>query len=265
MVRACIFDLGGTIVDKYSYTPLKSFKQIFTNRGISISHEMVIKDMGRHKLDHIKYILREPPVRYQWIRKYNRPANYLDIDKLFNEFKIVQYENTLKHLDILPETKSTLNMLQKMDIKIGITTGFDKETTENILYKLGKHNIYVDSYVSSTCLNKPGRPYPHMVEENMRLLNIDNPNDIIKIDDTNVGIDEGINANCWTIGVSRWSINMNIDSLEMIDTIENNPKLLHKKMKESRLKLEQSNPDYIINTLYELPNIISKIDSYLKI
>ena len=34
MVRACIFDLGGTIVDKYSYTPLKSFKQMFANRGI---------------------------------------------------------------------------------------------------------------------------------------------------------------------------------------------------------------------------------------
>ena len=36
-------------------------------------------------------------------------------------------------------------------------------------------------------------------------------------------------------------------------------------MKESRIKLEQSNPDYIINTLYELPNIISKIDTCINL
>ena len=29
MVRACIFDLGGTIVDKYSLIPFRSFKNAF--------------------------------------------------------------------------------------------------------------------------------------------------------------------------------------------------------------------------------------------
>tara|TARA_B100001123_G_C15104109_1_gene944766 strand:- start:744 stop:974 length:231 start_codon:yes stop_codon:yes gene_type:complete len=56
MIRACIFDLGGTIVDKYSLTPLLSFKQIFASRGINVSHKMVIKDMGKHKYDHINII-----------------------------------------------------------------------------------------------------------------------------------------------------------------------------------------------------------------
>ena len=31
MIRACIFDLGGTIVDKYSLSPFRSFKQAFKN------------------------------------------------------------------------------------------------------------------------------------------------------------------------------------------------------------------------------------------
>ena len=256
MIRACIFDLGGTIVDKYSLTPLLSFRQIFTSRGINISHKMVMKDMGRHKYDHINIILNEPSVKCQWLYKYNRYSNINDIDKLYNDFKIYQSINTIKHLDILPETKSILELLQDMDIKIGITTGFDKATTENILYKLEKNNIYVDSYVSSTCLDKPGRPYPYMIQENMNQLNIDDPLHVIKIDDTNIGIEEGINANCWTVGVARWSVNMDIDSLEAIDNIEYNQKLLHKKINESRIKLEQSNPDYIIDTLYELPYII---------
>ena len=71
MIRACIFDLGGTIVDKYSLTPLLSFKQIFASRGINVSHKMVIKDMGKHKYDHINIMLNEPSVKCQWFHKYN--------------------------------------------------------------------------------------------------------------------------------------------------------------------------------------------------
>ena len=34
MIRACIFDLGGTIVDRYSITPLLSFKKLFSKKNL---------------------------------------------------------------------------------------------------------------------------------------------------------------------------------------------------------------------------------------
>jgi len=41
MIRACIFDLGGTIVDKFSYTPFLSLKKTFEQKKISIHNNLI--------------------------------------------------------------------------------------------------------------------------------------------------------------------------------------------------------------------------------
>ena len=55
MIRCCIFDLGGTIVDKYSLSPLLSLSNAFGLRRIIIPDIILSKDMGKKKLDHIKF------------------------------------------------------------------------------------------------------------------------------------------------------------------------------------------------------------------
>jgi len=56
-------------------------------------------------------------------------------------------------------------------------------------------------------------------------------------------------AKCWTVGVTRWSNNMFVKDLydepkeyELIQIIRG-----------SRSILRDANPDYIINTIYEVP------------
>ena len=113
-------------------------------------------------------------------------------------------------IDILPETKQCMAYLDFNYIKTGCTTGFNKENMDIIKRKLERNSIFLDSYVSSTCLDTQSRPYPYMIQENMNRLNIRNPRSVIKIDDTAIGIQEGQNAYCWTVGVDRWSSNMKI-------------------------------------------------------
>ena len=126
-----------------------------------------------------------------------------------------------------------------------------------IKIQLQENNIYLDSHVSSTCIEGQSRPEPSMIYKNMKNLNIDNPNNIIKIDDTNVGIEEGKNAKCWTVGVIRWSTYMNVLPSELSIL---NRELIESKKIESRKTLEKSNPDFIIDTLDELPTIINKLN-----
>ena len=59
MVRACIFDLGGTIVDKYSLVPFKSFKNAFKKHNININNNLIFKDMGIEKKQHITNIIHD--------------------------------------------------------------------------------------------------------------------------------------------------------------------------------------------------------------
>jgi phosphonoacetaldehyde hydrolase len=47
---------------------------------------------------------------------------------------------------------------------------------------------------------KFGRPYPEMLWKNLIQLDVSDIKTVVKVDDTVVGIDEGLNAGCWTVG-----------------------------------------------------------------
>ena len=47
-----------------------------------------------------------------------------------------------------------------------------------------------------------GRPFPHMVLRNMLELDISPVQSVVKVDDTLTGIEEGLNAGSWAIGLA---------------------------------------------------------------
>ena len=75
-----------------------------------------------------------------------------------------------------------------------------------------------------------------------------------------MGIKEGKMAKCWTVGTTRWSTNMFVKDID--EEIDKNELIF--KIRESRRILRDSNPDYIINTLDELPKIIDILGFYKK-
>ena len=66
MIRACIFDLGGTIVDRYSLTSFLSLQKIFANKKIHVNNNLIFKDMGIDKRDHIFKIISHKNISKQW-------------------------------------------------------------------------------------------------------------------------------------------------------------------------------------------------------
>ena len=270
-IRACIFDLGGTIIDKYSLTPLISMQKAFMNKGIQVDPSLIRKDMGMSKVEHIDYLCKYPIIQKQWYENYGSLINEIQKQHLLNDYLSIQKKETIENMNVIPQTYNIIKKLKEMNIKTGVTTGFDKEQTDRVKGILESKNIYLDNYVSSSCLNKPGRPYPYMIYENMVKLNITDPSEVIKIDDTYSGIKEGLNANCMTVSVSRWSINMNIDSYEEMVQFEkglmknsnysDNYYNLFKKLNDSKKLLEKSGAHYNIRNLNELINIIQNLNS----
>jgi phosphonoacetaldehyde hydrolase len=257
--------LGGTIVDRYSFTPLLCIQRAFKGNRINVTGSMIRKDMGLSKEDHINKLFEDKNIQKQWDHKYHQRPTKGDKLGLLSDFKVLLERETKLNMKVLPHTAKCISKLRKDNIVTGVTTGFDLEQMERIKWLLESENIFLDSYVSSTCLNKPGRPEPHMIFENMARLKIDDPRRLIKIDDTVSGIQEGLNADCWTVAVSRWSSNMNVNSKEEIDQLENlgnnnNYYQLRDRINKSRKILESSGAHYVINTLAELPSIIDDIN-----
>ena len=89
-IRACIFDLGGTIVDRYSRTPFLSLKNAFQKRNIRIDDRLIFKDMGMHKLNHIHEILKDPIVCLDWMNEYGVLPNNGEEEEIYNDFNEIQ-------------------------------------------------------------------------------------------------------------------------------------------------------------------------------
>ena len=226
-------------------------------KGLNIPNRLIFKDMGIEKHEHIRAILKDKDISKKWIQKYGESPNNNSTMSVFDEFIKYQLDDGIKNIEILPETKSCIKWLGDNNISTGVTTGFSRPIMDTIKAKLLDEEIYIDNYVSSTCLGKPGRPNPYMMNEIINSLSIDNPRRVLKIDDTCVGIKEGKNAGCITIGVAKWSINMKIkdydEELSKEEYIE--------RLKNSREELWSAKPDYVIDSLNELPKVINHINT----
>ena len=259
MIRLAIFDLGGTLVDKYSMTPMLAFKRTFEKYKIHLKPKDIYRDMGIEKSEHISKILDFDNSKAIWNERYNRSPNSQDVSKLFKEFRDHQRTLVKNHMTILPETQPVIKELRRSGVKIAVNTGFDQDTMIAVLEKLNRYGIYPDASLSSTCMPIPGRPDPSMIYELMKRCDVQDPKEVVKIDDTPVGIKEGINARCHTIGVARWSAHMGVNDPSEFNTIDEDHNFRMKRVNQCMDYLRSYDPDYVTSDLYCAGDIILNI------
>lgn len=221
IIRCCIFDLGGTIVDKYSITPILSMKELFKKNKLVVMEKYITEHMGIEKKQHLEIIMDNEQIRRQWYRNNGIEFKKENLDDMFNDYKNIQKEITINHMKIIPQTWKCIDSLKGMNILTGVTTGFDKEQTDLVREKLELRGIHIDNYECSDYDMGIMRPNADMILLNMLKLDIDDSKNILKVDDTKIGIEEGLKAGCWTAGVYRWSSNMKVMSLEESQRVDN--------------------------------------------
>ena len=65
-IKGVLFDLGGTVVDKYSLAPLHALDKTFQDIGIVLDPDLIKKDMGNRKDVHIRKILETTQCKDKW-------------------------------------------------------------------------------------------------------------------------------------------------------------------------------------------------------
>ncbi|MFN5509894.1 MAG: phosphonoacetaldehyde hydrolase, partial [Burkholderiales bacterium] len=83
---------------------------------------------------------------------------------------------------------------------------------------------------------------------------------VVKVDDTVPGLMEGRHAGCWTVGVlaSGNEVGLTEAQWEALDPAQQ--QVLREK---ARQRLMQATPDFWVDTVSELPGLISQIDQRL--
>ncbi len=94
----------------------------------------------------------------------------------------------------VPGTSEVFRALKAAGIKIGIETGFDRETTNAVLGRMNWGSL-IDGSAASDEVEK-GRPHGNLVRKLMHDLDVSDPLDVMKVGDTPVDLGEGMSAGC---------------------------------------------------------------------
>ena len=220
--------------------------------------------MGLRKDLHIKAITEIPSVRERWYESHEKYPCQKDVDNMFKDFVPLQIECLPEYTKLITGTRNTVSHLRNnQNLKIGMTTGFTREMVDVLIKETNSQGYYPDCTVAGDEVEHGARPGPFMVYKNLDKLNVFPIQAVVKVDDTVGGIGEGLNAGCWTVGVSRYSNYMDVDSLEHEKAL--GPDELEKRNQKSRDILEKAGAHYVIDSIVELPDIVDKINQRLKL
>jgi phosphonoacetaldehyde hydrolase len=260
-LKAVIFDWAGTTVDFGCFAPTGVFIEVFRQKGIEISQQEARGPMGMHKRDHIRIISGYTRVASEWRMKYKRSCTEEDIEDMFRKFIPIQLSVLEKHSAIVPELPEALKVIRSMDMKIGSTTGYNREMMDILTVAALSQGYKADSVVCSSDV-AAGRPAPWMAFRNAENLGIYPMSSIIKIGDTISDIEEGINAGMWSVGVVLSSNEMGLtqNEISVLSTGE-----LEKRKMEVREIFMKAGADYVINSLNEIGELFEKINARLAI
>lgn len=258
-VQAVIFDWAGTTVDFGSLAPASVFIEVFRRRGIDISMDQAREPMGLAKRLHIKLITEMPAVAAKWRETVGRSVTDADIDALYAEFIPLQLECLTRHADLIPGTLETVAALREEGIKIGSTTGYNREMLEVLLHEGKARGFEPDSSVCASDV-PAGRPHPWMAIRAACEMQIYPFQSIVKVGDTVPDIGEGLNAGMWTVGTAETGNEVGL-SLRDLESLE--PSVRSRMLTRAREKLAGAGAHYVIDGVRDLLPVMEAINARL--
>ncbi len=255
-VKLVILDWAGTTIDYGCYAPAVVFVQVYERKGLEIGMDQARVPMGLHKRDHIRAISQMEEVSAAWTEHHGRPVTEEDVEAMFADFQPLQLQCLADYADLIPGTLEAVAALREREIIIGSTTGYFTEAMELLKKEAAERGYVPDSSVCATQV-PAGRPEPWMVLQNMSNTGVYPPEAVVKVDDTKPGIDEGLNAGVWTIGLAKTGneVGLNLDEIRELDS-----ETLDRKVANARLELAKMGAHYVVDEISEVVGLIDDIN-----
>lgn len=200
-----ILDWAGTAVDFGCFAPVAAFQKAFERVGLAPTIEETRAPMGMKKWDHIKKMLSGKRLAAEFMEKYGREAKEDDIETIYDTFETELFKVLDGYAQPLPGVCETIALLREKGVKIGSTTGYTSKMMQIVTQKAKEYDYAPDSMVTPDDVCEMGRPYPYMIWKNLRILQVKNIQEVVKVGDTAADIREGKNAGCVSVGIIKGS------------------------------------------------------------
>lgn len=258
-LKAVILDWAGTTLDYGCYAPAVVFTEVFKRQGVEISMDEAREPMGAHKKVHIRRISENPDVAERWEKAHGRLPTEEDVVAMFEEFVPLQLDCLADYAELIPGTLDFMAEARNRGWKIGSTTGYTVEMMDLIKKEAAQRGYEPDHSVSAAEVPE-GRPAPWMCLENAKYLGVYPLESMVKVDDTLPGIEEGINAGMWTVGLAKSGNEIGLTESE----IEALPAdVYERRITHAYQRMQRAGADYVIDGIWDLIPCLDDIEARL--
>lgn len=259
-LKAILLDWAGTTMDYGCYAPAVVFVQVYERHGVPISMDEARAPMGAHKKVHIRKISQQDAVRARWEQTHGRAPNEDDVEALFRDFVPLQLNVLADYADLIPGTLDAVKEFRARGLKIGSTTGYTREMMDLLQSEAAKRGYVPDSTVCAADVPE-GRPAPYMCLQNMLNLQVYPPEAIVKVDDTLPGIEEGLNAGMWTIGLAKTGNEIGLNAQEIAQLP---PEELNARLQRAYTRMAQVGAHIVVDGIWDVPMALDEIGARLR-
>ena len=160
---------------------------------------------------------------------------------------------------LIPGCLEIVEACRRRGCKIGSTTGYTIEMMDVLQSEAKRRGYDPDATVCASQV-PAGRPAPWMCLENMKQLGVYPPEACLKIDDTLPGIEEGLNAGMWTIGLARTGNEIGLTEQEIAALPAAD---YERRIKHAYRRMHQAGTHYVVDGIADIMPCLDDIERRL--
>lgn len=258
-LSAVVFDWAGTMIDHGSQAPMGVFVKAFAQFGVTITVDEARGPMGMAKRDHIATLLRQPRIAAAWAAAHGQAPTEAEIDAVYKVFVPMNLAVVTDFGTLIEGAAETAAHIRARGMKVGSTTGYIREIMAPLLPMAAEQGYAPDNLVCAGDLAE-GRPTPLMMYKTFLDLGVWPAASVVKVDDTEVGIAEGLNAGCWTVGVAMTGnvFGLNPAETDALDSAE-----YHRMRDLAYARLTRAGAHFVIDSVADLEPVLDEIEGAL--
>lgn len=258
-LKAAVFDWAGTVIDHGSQAPMGVFVKTFAQFGVDISVAEARGPMGMAKRDHIKTLMTQPRIAAAWEAAQGAAPDEAAIDRVYEVFVPMNVEAVSDFCTMIEGAVPAVNRMRARGMKIGSTTGYTRSIMAKVLPLAAAQGYVPDNLVCAGDLVE-ARPSALMMYRTFLDLGVWPAHSVVKVDDTGVGIAEGLNAGCWTVAVA---VSGNAFGLNPAETAALQAAEFASMRAAAYADLRRTGAHYVIDSVADIDAVLDDIEGRL--
>jgi len=223
-IRLVVFDVVGTTVHDGgagASVVANAYLDVFTEAGIAIATADVSRFRGLDKREAVERLLA-----------LHGGTSGADAD-LLTQRLLARIGDALGRAREIDGASDVFAFLHDRGVRVALASGLPDSLVHAVADRLGWPARGLVHYVTSAEAAGGGRPDPAMVLDAMGHFGIEDPTAVLKVGDTVADVEEGRNAGAWTVSVLTGT--------------------------QGRDALEAAGPDFILQSVAELPTLFRQV------